>query len=210
MLACYPAKPDVSVINETVTALKNDLVVVMPTETQYSLSVRSDHDSALSKICSIKQRSVIAKMALFVKDLDMAQQFCEISEAAKKLTAAFLPGPLTLVLPEKQGQNAVDPGFLSEDGFGIRISSSPVISAVMEKVPFAVTATSANISGKMTPDSVSDINLVLGDSVDLYLDAGPCHGVIPSTVVKVADTVAILRHGVISESEIMRCLQEEK
>jgi len=208
MLACNPVQPDIGVIDETVAALTDGLTVVMPTETQYSLSVRADSDTAMKKICAVKRRSENLKAALFVKDMNMARQFCEINETAGRLAERFLPGPLTLVAPGKENQTAVAPGFRSDDGFGFRISSSPVIRAIMDRVTFPVTATSANISGDMTPATVSDIRKILGDAVDLYLDAGPCRGRVPSTVLKVDNTITILRHGIISEKEIRRALED--
>ncbi len=210
MLECDPVRPDISVINEIVEALTNNSVVVMPTETQYSLSVRGDRNDAPQKICAVKKRLKGVTAALFVKDLDMASQFCSVDKAAEKLAARFLPGPLTLVMPVRKDQNAVAPGFVSEDGIGVRVSSSPLILALMDKVPFVVTATSANLSGEISPDTAVGIREALGDAVDLYVDAGPCHGVVPSTVAKIADEVTILRYGAIPEAEIRRCLEEEK
>jgi L-threonylcarbamoyladenylate synthase len=208
VLICDPANPDGSVIDETVAALIGGSVVVMPTETQYSLSIRADRETAPQKISAAKKRSESEKVALFVKDMDMARRFCEINEMAQKLADRHLPGPLTLVLPSKKNQDMVAAGFLSGDGFGIRISSSPLIAAVMNKTPFPVTATSANISGEITSDTIDKIQEALGEAVDLYLDAGPCRGIIPSTVVKVADSVTILRHGIIPDAEIRNCLGE--
>jgi len=207
MLVCNPVQPEIDIINETTAALTEGLTVVLPTETQYSLSIRADRDEAWEKIRIIKRRSENLKAALFVKDLDMARQFCEINEKAERLAEKFLPGPLTLVTPGKENQEMVASGFASEAGFGFRISSSPVIMAVMDRVDFPVSATSANISGGMTPATLSEISRILGESVDLYVDAGPCRGNVPSTVVNVTDEVTILRHGLISEKEIRQALE---
>jgi L-threonylcarbamoyladenylate synthase len=208
MLACDPVRPEVDVIEETAAALTRGSVVVMPTETQYSLSIRADQDIAFAKICLIKERSETLKTSLFVKDLNMARQFCEVSKVAENLAECHLPGPLTMVLPARKDQDVVANGFCSPEGIGIRISSSPVIAAVMDIVSFPVTATSANISGRVTPDSIAEISRDFGDAVDLYLDAGPCRGRIPSTVVKANDSVTILRPGLIPETEIRRCMDE--
>ena len=210
MLTCDPVRPDISVIDEIAAALTDNSVVVMPTETQYSLSVRGDREDAPQKICAVKKRPEVVKAALFVKDLEMAQQVCTVGRAAEILASRFLPGPLTLVMPVRKDQKAVAPGFVSEDGIGIRISSSPLVRAVMDRLPFAVTATSANLSGQMTLDTAIEIKEALGETVNLYVDAGPCRGLIPSTVVKVGEEVTVLRHGIIPEAEIRRCLEEEK
>jgi len=208
VLACHAQRPDPEVIDKTAAALRAGQVVVMPTETQYALSIRADQRWALDRICAIKKRSEIAKTALFVKDLKMVELFCHINRSARRLSRCFLPGPLTLILPGKEGQRSVASEFLSDDGFGVRLSSSPVIAAVMVRVPFPVTATSANISGSKVGRTAEEIRDELGEAVDLYLEAGPCPSPTPSTVVRVADDVTVLRPGIISEEDIFACLEE--
>lgn len=207
IVVCHPVHPAPDVIDQIVAALEAFAAVVLPTETQYALSVRADHREAAATISRIKRRSGDVPAALFVQSMDMARRFCIVSDLAQRLADRFLPGPLTLVLPPRPGQDVVAAGFCSADGFGIRLSSSPIIAAVMRRVPFAVTATSANISGAAVPETVALIEKSLGSEVDLFVDGGPCRGIIPSTVVKVTDAVTILRQGVIPETEIRRCAE---
>ena len=210
ILPCDPARPAVDIIEAAVEVLDNGGVVVMPTETQYSLSIRADRPEAMATIGRLKGRESSVKPALFVRDLSLAEQFCLLNTAARALGERYLPGPMTLVVPARPGQRVVADGFVSEHGIGVRISSSPVVAAVMNRVPFAVTATSANRSGEMTPSTAAEIARLFGDEVDLYLDGGPCRGVVPSTVVKVDGGVTILRHGQIAEAEIRRFIEKER
>ncbi len=202
MIACDPVNPDVEAIQRAAETLSRGGAVVMPTETQYGLSIRADRPDAPQKIDRIKKRNKTLPVALFVKDMRMAELFCEITETAGKLAERFLPGPLTLIMPIRPGQTAAAAGFASPGGFGVRISSSPVVAAVIRKVSFPITATSANLAGRRTPATIAEIRAELGDSIDLYLDGGPCRGLIPSTVVKAGVDVEIVRHGVISDAEI--------
>lgn len=207
IIACNPARPDSQVLKEAIRVLESGAAVVMPTETQYSLSLRADRADSMATIGRIKKRDAFLKPALFVCDIDMATGFCRVSKLAERLAKRFLPGPLTLVLPGHENQTQVATDFLSEDGFGIRISSSPVVAAIMERVPFAVTATSANISGQSAAMSISEMAEMLGDEIALYIDGGPCRTMTPSTVIKVDKEVAILRHGLIGEAEIRQFLK---
>jgi L-threonylcarbamoyladenylate synthase len=202
IVTCNPARPDEKAIAVIAEALTDGQVVVMPTETQYALAVRADRDDAGQTIRNIKKRSDDATPALFVKTIEDAEKFCLLSLAARKLAGRFLPGPLTMVVPAKPGQQVIPEDFVSTHGIGLRVSSSPLIRAVMARVRFPVTATSANISGDITPRTVDKIRETLGDSVDLFIDGGPCGGIIPSTVVHVNEAVSLLRHGVIAETEI--------
>jgi L-threonylcarbamoyladenylate synthase len=196
VIVCNPAAPEEKVIAAVVDALTEGLAVVIPTETQYGLAVRADSDNAPELINRIKGRAESEKSALFVRDIAMAERFCRFTPIARSLTAKFLPGPLTLVLPSKEDQTAVSPLFLSLHGIGIRLS-------------FPVTATSANRSGEMTPSTVDLIRTMLGDAVGLFIDGGPCRGITPSTVAAVNGEVQILRHGAIAEAEIRSHLRRE-
>lgn len=207
ILSCDPARPDAGIVWDVVGVLNAGNAVVIPTETQYGLLLRADREDAFVRLQQIKKRPEARKPALFVKDLEMAEKFCEISAVARALADRYLPGPLTLVLPPRAGQTSVPPQFLSADGFGIRLSSSPLVAAVTRHLSFPATATSANVSGEICPATVSEIQTIFGDAVNLYLDGGPCRGIVPSTVVKVAEGVEILRHGIISEAEIKSFLQ---
>ncbi len=209
VITCNPAAPDVKVIEAVVAALAEGLAVVIPTETQYGLAIRADSEAAPVMIGRIKGRPETERSALFVKDVAMAENFCRFTPLSRALAARFLPGPLTLVLPAKENQTVISEQFLSEHGIGIRLSSSPLVAAVMARVPFPVTATSANRSGEITPPTVDLIRRSLGEAVSLYLDGGPCRGITASTVAAVNGEVRILRHGLIAEAEIRRHLRQE-
>ncbi len=208
ILKCDPVKPEEELIEIVELALRKGGAVIIPTETQYGLALRADMDDVIEKICEIKMRDGGQKPALFVKDMDMASTFCKINEKALLLAEKFLPGPLTLVLPIKTGQDYIPMDFASSKGIGIRISSHPFLKKLTAQIDFPITATSANISGKTVPEDINSIMEMLGDKAAIYIDAGPIHGRIPSTVVCVDDEIQILRPGAIPEKEIFDALRE--
>jgi L-threonylcarbamoyladenylate synthase len=207
VVACNPARPDPSVIDDAVSVIHAGGAVVAPTETQYGLMLRADSEQTLSRLQEIKKRPELRKPAVFVRDMAMAETFCTIDSMTRALAGRFLPGPLTLVLAPRPGQTVISESLISPDGIGVRISSSPLVAAIAGRVSCPITATSANISGELTPATVPEIRAALGDGIDLYLDGGPCRSVVPSTVVKIAGGIEILRHGLISEAEIKSFLQ---
>lgn len=209
VIVCNPAAPEESVITAVVDALTEGRAVVIPTETQYGLAVRADADDAPRMVCRIKGRAESEPSALFVRDMAMAERFCRLTSLSRSLADKFLPGPLTLVLPVREDQTIVSRRFQSAHGIGVRLSSSPLVAAVMARVPFPVTATSANRSGEATPATVEPIRRSLGEAVELYIDGGPCRAVAPSTVAAVNGRVHILRHGAVAESDIRGHLRRE-
>ncbi len=209
ILRCDPQNPDDTVLETAVEVLTSGGALVLPTETQYGLAIRADRNDSLSTICRIKKRNEVLKPALFVKDMDMAEKLCLVDNAARRLAAVFLPGPLTLILPPLSNQSMFSPEFMSEDGIGIRISSSPIVSGIMKRLSFPISATSANISGHSTPDTITDIVALMGDQVELYIDGGPCRATTPSTVVKLNAHMTVIRHGQIAEAEIRKALDRK-
>lgn len=207
IISCDPARPDRTVVAEIARALAGRKAVVLPTETQYGLAVAVD-ERTRETICRIKRRAQDLKTALFVKDMEMTARFCVISTMARYLAERFLPGPLTMVMPLIPGQTIIPDDLASEAGVGVRLSSSPLVAAVVRELNNPITATSANLSGQLTPETVEEIVAMLGEQVDLYVDGGPCRSIVPSTVAQVGERVTILRPGVIPETEIRRALME--
>jgi L-threonylcarbamoyladenylate synthase len=191
--------PQQRCIAKAVTTLCDGNLVVAPTETQYGLLARADDPEALDRMISAKRRPASMPVAVFLLSVQRIPQFADVSKVASALAKKYLPGPLTLVLTDKSNLPAP---CVQNKKIGIRVSSSSVISHILSRVAFPVTATSANISGNENPGGVNDIITDLRDTVSLFLDAGILSGK-PSTVVDcTTDPIVILREGVISRNDI--------
>jgi L-threonylcarbamoyladenylate synthase len=191
--------PDKRLLARAVAVLERGGLVVAPTETRYGLLARADQGKILKKLFEVKKRSMTMPISIFVREISGIGNWGELNPVALMLARRFLPGPLTLVLravvPEQ-------PGLVTDGKIGIRVSSSPVMQALLENMTFPLSATSANISGGPELESVTDVLSLLGDKVDLYLDGGPLTAM-PSTVVDCsAGHPVILRQGSIGAEEI--------
>jgi L-threonylcarbamoyladenylate synthase len=196
--------PELSITAQACEILTNGGLIVAPTETRYGLLSRIDRSVGVERLFAIKGRDKNKPSAVFVPSISNLKQLAVMSAAAGKLAERFLPGPLTLVLKSKEDYG---PFFTLKGLTGFRISSSPVISAILDQSQCLLSATSANISGGAEPETVAQIVKQLGDKIDLYLDAGRLNNP-PSTVVQVFDNnFKILRAGAISEAAIRKALK---
>ncbi len=194
-----PKTPDRALIDRAAGLLRDGAVVVAPTETRYGLLVRADSQQALDRLYRLKDRPVSMPTAIFVGSTEDITEHAEINTVAEQVAAAFLPGPLTLILRARTPGNAP---VVVDGKIGLRISSSPVIAKLVDVCDFPLSATSANRSG--APDSVSaeDVAAVFPEGVDIILDAGGLE-LPPSTVVDCAEgEVRIIREGAISREQI--------
>lgn len=189
-----PAHPDPEAVAETVRALRNGDLVILPTETVYGLAADARVPGAVEKIYRAKQRPPEKEIALLIsRDAWENVPALAGNALARRLGQAFWPGPLTLVVPE------------DDAWMGYRVPDHPAIEAVLRAVARPLTVSSANLSGRPSPRTADDAARDLADHVAVILDAGPAPGGVPSTVVRVhPDHVEILRPGALTEDQITR------
>ena len=76
----------------------------LPTETVYGLAARADDDAAVAGIFAAKGRPADHPLIVHVLDAEAAVPFAaELPESARRLMAAFWPGPLTVIVPRRPG-----------------------------------------------------------------------------------------------------------
>ncbi len=195
--------PDQNIIKQAVQVLDSGGLVVAPTETRYGLLANADDSAALGRVFEIKGRRADVPTALFVTGFDMMVEFGEMTGSAIALAKAFLPGPMTIVVKARKKWG---PPRVVDGKVGLRLSSCRVIHGIMRRVPYPVTATSANLSGALEPHTVTEIKQMLAAGVELYLDAGPLTGVASTVIDCTGPRPVILRPGAITADAISRVL----
>jgi L-threonylcarbamoyladenylate synthase len=193
--------PEHSVIQQAVQILDAGGLVVAPTETKYGLLANADDSVALQHVFEIKGRRADVPTALFVTGTDMMLEFGEMTGSAIALAKAFLPGPMTIVVKARKNWGAPR---VVEGKVGFRLSSCETIREIMRRVPYPITATSANRSGEPELETVMEIRQMLGAGVELYLDAGPLKGVVSTVVDCTGPRPVILRPGAVTGEDISR------
>jgi tRNA A37 threonylcarbamoyladenosine synthetase subunit TsaC/SUA5/YrdC len=92
---------------------------------------------------------------------------------------------------------------------GFRNSRNHVVRDLIKTAKVEIASTSANVSGEIPATEAQQVIDSFGDKIDMVLDDGPTQCKTPSTVIKIMDdTFEIIRHGVIEEERINRCLDE--
>jgi L-threonylcarbamoyladenylate synthase len=191
-----------TVIADALAALAAGEAIVYPTETFYALGVDALSCGALQRLFAIKGREPGKPVALIAADTAMAFSVArEVPPEARVLAEAFWPGPLTLVLPARDGIPA--PLIGDDGGVGVRVSSHPIARALAAGLKRPLTATSANLAGEPPAEEPKDARRALGDKVKVFVEDGRLAGGAPSTVVTFAGSrIRVLRHGAVSERQL--------
>ena len=104
-----------------------------------------------------------------------------IPKEAKKLMNAFWPGPISFILPLKQGYlcEKVTGGLNS---IAVRMPSHPIGRAILEYVDLPIAAPSANISGRPSPTTFQHVYNDLNEKIDGIVNGDQSEEGLESTV----------------------------
>ena len=90
--------------------LRRGELVALPTETVYGIAADARNGEAVKKIFEAKGRPQDNPLIVHICGMEMLRSIvAEVPERARKLAAAFWPGPLTMVLPKGPILTAPDP-----------------------------------------------------------------------------------------------------
>lgn len=204
-----PDHPDEKIITETVAMIQKGMVCAYPTETFYGLGVDVTNDQAVKRLFDIKRRDYGNPVAVIVSDQQMLVSFVEeVPERALALMDLFWPGPLTILF---RTNKRISRRLTTNTGkIGIRISSHPVATAIVQRLGRPLSTTSANLSGFPPSLNARHLRNYFGEKLDVILDAGELNPSKGSTVVDVTeDKLTLIREGIIRGELLFRHFQEE-
>lgn len=189
--------------------LQQGQIVAFPTETVYGIAASAYCGSAVNKIFEAKGRPQDNPLIVHIDTLDMLDGLVsQVPESAKKLAAAFWPGPLTMVLP--RGPKVADEVCAGLDTVGIRMPSHPVARQLITACGLPLAAPSANLSGSPSPTTAADVFADMDGRLPMILDGGSCQVGVESTVVTLAGPQPVLlRPGYVTKEQMEEVLGEE-
>lgn len=193
-------------ITEAAAVLRQGGTVVIPTTSLYGLGVTAFDSEAVKQLYRIKNRPDANPILILIHCTENMEQYAKrLSEPAIALMKCFWPGNVTLVV--EAGPLIPDILCSGSGKIGIRQCFHPITAALIKALGTPITGTSANTSGNPGCSSISALEDVIAEQVQLILDAGELKGGNGSTVVDVTtDPITILREGTIPRHKIFQAL----
>jgi len=186
-------------------ALDRGGLVAFPTDTVFGVAARPDVGAATSAVFDAKSRPRDLTLPVLVSSLEAARGIAVVDRRAASLAERFWPGALTIVLPRTEVSMRWDLGSTHES-IALRMPDHPVALDLLRRGgPLATT--SANRSGEATPLDCEGVRAALGDSVAVYLCAGPMPAGTASTVVDLTGAeLRVLREGALAAADVLDAL----
>jgi L-threonylcarbamoyladenylate synthase len=169
-------------------------VIAFRTDTFYGLGADPFNANAVARIRELKGREENKPILLLLADVSVVDRFIiNRSKAFDDIAEKFWPGPLTIVgdavasLPEEitAGTGTV----------GVRVPADESVRELVRVCGGALTATSANPSGREPARSAKEVMDYFGDRINLVIDGGEVTATEPSTVIDVTTSPPRLIRG---------------
>ncbi|PLS31499.1 Sua5/YciO/YrdC/YwlC family protein [Bifidobacterium margollesii] len=212
---------DIRPVNDESLALAARLVhegqlVVIPTDTVYGVACNPRSAEAVANIFRAKRRPRAKSLQVLLSSMpELVRLGLDLPVPLNRLSRRFIPGAFSPICVAGPNCDLATVRYAPNEHptrtQGIRIPNSETSLRILRATgPLA--ASSANISGGESAQTVRQAADALGDAVALYLDGGPTPGPVSSTVVAAdphgRDGIAVLREGVIPQSVIRSALHE--
>lgn len=173
--------------------------MAIPTDTLYGLAANPFLPGVPERIFRIKHRPETQPLLLLIDSLDRLEGLVlSPPRAFRRIAAAFWPGPLTVILRATAAvPDAVTAGTRT---VAVRWPAAALPRALVRAAGSALTATSANISGRRAAVTAVEVQRQLGGAVDWIVDGGRAPRSRPSTIIDLSKEYRVVREGAVPAS----------
>lgn len=152
-------------MTEIADKLHQQQVVAYPTEAVFGLGCNPHSESAVKKLLELKQRPVEKGLILVAPSLVYLLPFIDvekINQAQYERLAGQYARPTTWLVPAKSST----PKWLTGqfDSIAVRLCRHPAVVELCHLTQFALTSTSANLSGKTPCKTADEVRSQFGEN----------------------------------------------
>ena len=196
-------------MSEAAELIRQGELVAFPTETVYGLGADALRPEAAAKIYAAKGRPSDNPLIVHICRFEELERIAkEVPGQARKLSEAFWPGPLTMVVWKNENVPYTTTGGM--DTVAVRMPNHSVALALIEQSGCLIAAPSANTSGKPSPTQADHVAKDMDGRIPMILDGGAVGIGIESTIIDLTEEKPmILRPGYITKEMLEEVLGEE-
>lgn len=176
--------------------LKNNGVVILPTDTLYGVIGNALLKTAFERIYEIKERDEVKPFIVLINSYKQLEIFgIKLDKNQIKILEKFWPGKVSIILPCSSSKWEYIHRGTKSIAFRMIGKKNKNLFNLIEKVGPLV-APSANTQGNMPARNIKEAKKYFGDKIDLYISSGSKKSK-PSTLLKFEnDKIIILRQGI--------------
>lgn len=191
----HPVNPQARLVRQAVEILRNDGLLVYPTDSSYALGCHVGDKRGMERIRRIRKLDNKHNFTLMCRDLSEISSYARVDNSSYRLLKSLTPGAYTFILraTHEVPRRLQHP---KRKTIGIRIPDHPVAQALLDELGEPLMSSTLILPGADMPETdARDIRERLEHDVDLVIDGDNC-GLEPTTVIDLVDGVPeVIREG---------------
>ena len=196
-----------SSIKKSISLLKKDECIGVPTETVYGLAANAYSDTAVSKIFKLKERPKGNPLIVHYHSIKLLKKDCYINNRFQILYKKFCPGPLTFILKLKKTSKISKKVTNDKRNLAIRFPNHKIIKYLLKHLNFPIAAPSANLSTSISPVTKNDVVEEFGKKIKHVIDGGRSKIGLESTIIDLTSKPKIIRLGGLDIKKLNKILK---
>lgn len=178
-------------IDKIVGYLNSGGIVSLPTDTIYGFSCLATDDTAISRLCKMKNRDDGKQFILLVSKFLELSELIDVNDNVKSFINLHTPANLTMIVNKNKYLKLAD--IFELPTLAIRVPDNDFIQSVLDKVGYMV-STSCNVQGEPYINDYKEI-MTTFPNIDAIVVADS-NQASPSTIVDLTgDAIKIVRQG---------------
>ena len=171
LLSINPTNPQARLIQKVVDVLKNDGIIIYPTDTVYGLGCSIFSKKAMKRLCQIKKVNHKKPLTFICANQSEVQEYTQgIPTDVFKLLRRKLPGPYTFVF--KASKIVPKMMLTPRSTVGLRWPDHPIANEIVTAFGHPILSSSLRISADELYEDPHELHKKYKKQVDLIVDGG--------------------------------------
>jgi tRNA threonylcarbamoyl adenosine modification protein (Sua5/YciO/YrdC/YwlC family) len=182
----HPVNPQQHLINHAVYIIRQDGLIVYPTDSSYALGCHVGDKRGMERIRRIRGLDSSHNFTLVCRDLSEIAAYARVDNSCYRLLKSLTPGAYTFILraTSEVPRRLQNP---KRKTIGIRVPDNTIAQQLLSTLGEPLMSSTLILPGKALPETDAlDIRECLEHELDLVIDGGHC-GFEPTTVVDLTD-----------------------
>jgi tRNA threonylcarbamoyl adenosine modification protein (Sua5/YciO/YrdC/YwlC family) len=171
-----PKDPDLAKVRDVARASREGKIVVFPTEAVYSMGAPMSLPGVFERLTALKANEK-ESLSIFIGEWEMIDYLqIERTAAFRYLTREFWPGPLTLIVKNRDGSKV-----------SLRFPKHILATALINQTGEAFIAATASAKKSQAPKTIEQVRCEFDESIEFMIDGGPTEFGEEPTIVDITD-----------------------
>jgi L-threonylcarbamoyladenylate synthase len=155
-------------IAKALKVIQDGGIILYPTDTIWGIGCDATNTGAVKKIFALKQRDEAKSMIILLDTENKLESYIQEVPSIAYDLIEYADNPLTLVMP---GAKNISAALIAADGsVGIRVAKHDFCQQLIQRLRKPLVSTSANISGRQSPQTFYEVAQEIIDGVDYIVN----------------------------------------